>query len=101
MSADTFICPESQPDRSIPPLKPGERLLSVDDIANMTGRHPETVRRWLRSKRRPLQYYRPGGSGTYLVHPDQLAKFLNSPRPAAEISPRLSSKLDTAIRRMR
>jgi len=95
MNTPTFIRAESQADHTLPPLKPGERFLSVNDIALLTGRGCESVRRWLRCKRHPLKSYRPGGSGAYLVHPDHLAEFLNKPR-SVEISPRLSRKLDDA-----
>ena len=65
-----------------------DELLTVEEVAERLKRNPETIRRWIKSKRLPA--VRPAG-GPYIIHSTDLDRFLNpeddSPKAPAPSSP--------------
>lgn len=66
----------------------GEPLLSVADVADHVGKHPKTVHRWIKSGR--LRASRAGGQ--WLVHPDDLERFLDPESDTDWLAPASSVK---------
>jgi len=61
-----------------------DRLLTVEQVAEYLGMHPETIRRWLREK--TLRGFLPGGKRSgYRIRQSDLDRFLAARGGAAEL----------------